>query len=108
MQPRAIRSASLAGSLSMGYDPKGDTTTLRALVMPSLVKALGIDRLPAEDQWQLAEELWDKFDADDEGWPLTEAQKLELDRRVAELDAHPERVVSWEEVRARTIARLQK
>ena len=29
---------------------------------------------------------------------LTEAQATELDRRIADLEAHPDHVVSWEDV----------
>lgn len=76
--------------------------------MASLMKALGIDRLSDEERRQLAEELWDGFSDEEDYPPLTEAQKQELDRRVAELKAHPDRVVAWEEVKARAIARLQK
>jgi putative addiction module component (TIGR02574 family) len=39
--------------------------------------------------------------------PLSEAKRQELERRVAEDDAHPEDVITWEEVKARTAGRLR-
>lgn len=75
--------------------------------MASLLNSLGIDRLSVEDRLQLVQEIWDSIEAEDvERLPLTEAQKQELDRRVAALDANPEAVTPWEEVEARAWARL--
>ena len=39
---------------------------------------------------------------------LTEAQKQELDRRLAELEANPDEVTPWEEVEAEIRARLRR
>jgi putative addiction module component (TIGR02574 family) len=38
---------------------------------------------------------------------LTEAQRRELQRRVAEDDACPDDVVPWEQVKAQALARLK-
>jgi putative addiction module component (TIGR02574 family) len=46
-------------------------------------------RLPKEDRIELAIELWDMIDFDENDFPLTEAQKAELDRRIAEADNNP-------------------
>ncbi len=44
---------------------------------------------------------------DGERFPLTDAQRQELARRVKELDEHPERARPWEEVRKRLWARTR-
>lgn len=72
--------------------------------MASLLSALGIDRLSTEDRVRLAQEIWDSLEAEAE--PLTEAQKHELDRRVAILDANPDAVTPWDVVEARVRTRL--
>ena len=55
---------------------------------------------PAEDRLRLIEELWDGL-ADDASEPeLSEDLKDLLDRRLAALDADPDNVVTWEEIKA--------
>jgi len=76
--------------------------------MPSLVSALGIDRLSVAEQLQLVEEIWDSIAPSLEQVPLTPAQRQELDRRLAALQTNPNNVVPWEEVEARARARFQK
>jgi putative addiction module component (TIGR02574 family) len=73
---------------------------------PSL-KSLGIDRLSIEERLALVEELWDSIAQDRAAVPLTDAQCAELDRRLAEHEAHPDDVVSWEDVKASIAARLK-
>ena len=57
-----------------------------------------IDTWPAEDQEALVQQVWGKLA--DSGWvpTLTDVQKLELDRRIDDLEAHPEDVVTWEQI----------
>jgi putative addiction module component (TIGR02574 family) len=76
--------------------------------MASLMSALGVDRMSVEDRLRLVEEIWDSLGPAAELPPLTDAQKQELDRRVAVLDANPETVSTWEEVEARILARLKQ
>ncbi len=76
--------------------------------MSSLLNALGIDRLSVEERVRLAQEIWDSLEAEAEPLPLTEAQKRELDRRIAILNANPEAVTPWEVVEARVLARLRR
>ena len=71
------------------------------------LKSLGIDRLSVEERLALVEELWDSI-AENSAVPLTEAQRAELDRRVADHEAHPDEVVSWEDVKASIASRLKK
>lgn len=56
----------------------------------------------------LAEGICDSIAADSGAAPLTEPQRAELKKRIAEEDAHPHHVIPWEEVKASTLARLRK
>jgi putative addiction module component (TIGR02574 family) len=67
--------------------------------------SLGIDRLTAEEQLRLVGEILDSLAARPEP-PLTDAQRRELDRRIAALDAGAASVSPWEEVEARVLGRL--
>ncbi len=72
------------------------------------LKSLGIERLGIEERLILVEELWDSIAADSAAVPLTEAQRAELDRRIAEHEAAPDDVVPWKEVKASITERLKK
>ncbi len=69
------------------------------------LKSLGIERLSIAERLLLVEELWDSIAADT---PLTDAQRAELDRRLADHEANPDDVVSWEEVHSSITARLNR
>lgn len=69
------------------------------------LKSLGIERLSVEERLALVEELWDSIA---EATPLTDAQRAELDRRLAEHEASPEDVVPWENIKASITARLKR
>lgn len=58
-------------------------------------------KLSVAERIQLVEDLWDSIAADPDAFPLTEAQKAELDRRLAEHEADPDSAIPWEEVRER-------
>ncbi|MFC5696933.1 addiction module protein [Pseudomonas sp. GCM10022186] len=59
-------------------------------------------KLSPAERIQLAEDLWDSVAAHPESLPtLSEEERREIDRRLAEHDAAPETAVSWEEVRKR-------
>ena len=68
--------------------------------MASSAKSLGIDQLSVEERLVLVEEIWASICADSASVPLTDAQRAELDRRVADDDTAPEHVIPWEEVKA--------
>ena len=74
--------------------------------MPSLLNALGLDRLSTEERARLAQEIWDSLEAETE--PLTEAQKRELDRRIAVLNVNPDAVTPWEVVEAKILSRIRR
>lgn len=58
-------------------------------------------KLPVDDRRKLADDLYDSIDRDVDGFELSEEQKAEIDRRIADYKAHPERLISWEEARER-------
>ncbi len=74
---------------------------------PSL-EALGIDRMSVADRLALAEAIWDSITPQIEAAPLTDAQKVEIDRRLAAHRANPQAAIPWEQVEAAAFARLQQ
>jgi len=76
--------------------------------MGASLKSLGIDRLPLEERLALVEDIWDSIAAESAALALTDAQRAELDRRLAEHEASPEDVVPWEEARASIAERLKR
>jgi putative addiction module component (TIGR02574 family) len=56
-------------------------------------------KLSPAERIELAQELWDSIAPNDMP-PLSEAQKQEIDRRIAEHERDPSRASSWEEVQA--------
>lgn len=76
-------------------------------IMPSLMTAFGIDRLPAEDQLRLVGEILNGL-TDQSPPPITDAQRDELDRRIAAVDAGATTFSPWAEVEARILARLRQ
>jgi putative addiction module component (TIGR02574 family) len=75
--------------------------------MPSIMQDLGIDRLSVADRLALVQEIWDSIPSDPEMVPLTEAQRAELERRLADSLARPDAVTPWEDVKARALARAR-
>lgn len=74
--------------------------------MQSTVQALGINQLSRDERIALVQEIWDSIAAESPSPLLTDSQRSELRRRVADDDAHPDDVVPWEQVKAKTLARL--
>jgi putative addiction module component (TIGR02574 family) len=62
-----------------------------------------VQNLTVTERIELVEAIWDTIpeDASLEVLPLTEEHRLELDRRLADLEAHPDAGSSWQEVRTR-------
>ncbi len=69
------------------------------------IKSLGIEQLSVAERLVLVEELWDSIAA---STPITDAQRAELDRRLADHEANPEDFVPWEEVHSSITARLTR
>jgi len=76
--------------------------------MSPTLQELGIDRLSAEDRLALAEAIWDSVAQEMEPAPLSEGQRKELERRLADSIASPEAVTPWEVIKARALARARK
>jgi putative addiction module component (TIGR02574 family) len=74
--------------------------------MGASAKSLGIHKLDVADRLALVEEIWASIVADTDAFPLTSAQREELDRRVADDDSYPDDVTPWSEVKASVRARL--
>jgi putative addiction module component (TIGR02574 family) len=68
---------------------------------------LGIDRLGTEERLALIGELWDSLNVDAQAIPVTEAQKTELQHRLAEHRQNPDDVVSWDDTKTSLTKRLQ-
>jgi putative addiction module component (TIGR02574 family) len=71
-------------------------------------QALGLDRLSVEERIALVQDLWDSIAAEVERSPLTEAQRQEVDRRLAAHRANPQAAIPWEQVEAEALARLRR
>ena len=67
-----------------------------------------VESWPLEVRVELMHELWDRVVDDGYEPELTAAQKLELERRIAEDDAAPDDAVAWEAVKAQALARIRK
>jgi len=57
--------------------------------------------LPVQERVRLVEAIWDSISAVPEALPLTQWQREELDRRLAEFEADPESGSTLEDVFAR-------
>ena len=63
-------------------------------------------QLSVQEQLELVEALWDCI-ASQNGFPdPTDAQRAELDRRLADLEASPDDVIAWSQVKAAALARM--
>ena len=74
--------------------------------MASTMKELGIDRLSIDERLALLQEIWDSINAEPGQTHLSEAQRSELERRLAEHQNNPGDVVPWEQIRAEALARF--
>jgi putative addiction module component (TIGR02574 family) len=71
----------------------------RGSTMPPTIRELGIDRLSVQDRLALVQEIWDSIAAEADQLPLTEETKGLLDRRIADLEARPGEVLTWDQIR---------
>lgn len=54
-----------------------------------------------DDRVEFVNQIWDSI-ADDTGIPkITDSLRAELDRRIAEFEADPTNVVTWEQIEAK-------
>lgn len=70
------------------------------------LESLGIDKLPADQRVELAHTILESVDAETARYELTDAQKQEVDRRLAAHEANPGAAIPWEQVEAELMARF--
>ncbi len=68
--------------------------------MTTNIQSLGIDKLPVDEQLALVRAIWDHIAASGSSLQLSDAQRQELRRRVADDDTRPEDLIPWEQVKA--------
>ncbi len=71
------------------------------------MQELGIDQLSPEDRLAVANSILESVACEVEAAPLPAAQRIELERRLADSMARPDAVVPWETVKARALARTR-
>jgi putative addiction module component (TIGR02574 family) len=77
--------------------------------MATTFASLGFGELNVDEKLSLVGQLWDDlFASAPPGSLLTDAQKEELRRRVADAAAKPHEWVAWEDALPATIGRLSK
>jgi putative addiction module component (TIGR02574 family) len=59
------------------------------------------DEMSAAERILHVQDLWDRVASAPERVPVTDAQRVELDRRLAAHEADPSSAVPWEQVRGR-------
>jgi len=64
--------------------------------------------LDIDEQIELVEAIWDGIVSRGAAPSLTEAQKTELDHRLADYLANPNDVVSWNDVKAAALAKIRQ
>lgn len=65
-------------------------------------------QLSVEEQLELVEALWDNIAQCNAVPPPSDAQKAELDRRLADHEKNPDDVVPWSEVKKSALARIRR
>jgi putative addiction module component (TIGR02574 family) len=59
-----------------------------------------IKALPVGDRIRLVQAIWDSIEEDAAPSDLSDAQKADLERRLAGLRANPDHVFTWDEVKS--------
>ncbi len=68
--------------------------------MGHALQDLGIDRLPVDQKVKLVQEIWDSIAQEVGALPPAPEERVELERRLAEDQASPEDVLTWDEIKA--------
>lgn len=76
--------------------------------MSAMMERLGIDRMTVAERIALAQEILDSVAADQPPAPLSEVKRRELDLRLADAEANPGDVISWEVVAADALRRFAR
>ena len=74
--------------------------------MSVTMEQLGLDRLSRSDRLDLVRELWDSIAAEPGESLLSDTQRTELRRRMADDDADPDAGTPWEDVKAKARRRI--
>ncbi len=67
------------------------------------VLSADILQLSVAERIQLAQDIWDSIATDSESLPLTDAQREEIDHRLAVRQALPDAGTPWADVKARLL-----
>jgi putative addiction module component (TIGR02574 family) len=67
--------------------------------MSTTLSLAEILQLSVDERIQLVQDIWDSIAAVPEAIQLTDAQRQELDRRLAEYEKDPDEGIPWEEFR---------
>jgi putative addiction module component (TIGR02574 family) len=73
--------------------------------MSTVIETYGLEKLSTAEKIELMHELWESISAEVESFPLSEAQKREIDRRLAAHEADPTSAIPWEQVKRDTLER---
>lgn len=76
--------------------------------MPPTLESLGLHKLSVSERIALVTAIWDSILEEVERTPLTEAQRLEIDRRLAAHKADPTLAIPWEQIRQDALNRLKQ
>jgi putative addiction module component (TIGR02574 family) len=68
------------------------------MTLPALLAE--IQSMTIEDRIRLAQAILDTIMEDQNPGDLTPPQKEELDRRIADMEANPENVLTWDQIKA--------
>ena len=72
----------------------------QAVIMDITATLNEIATLSIEERINLVQHIWDSIAAEQTFAELTDQQKQELDRRIADHENDPENVMTWEEIKA--------
>ena len=75
--------------------------------MDPILQSLGIDRMSVEARIALATAIWDSIETQPHAPLLRDAQRQELERRLADHEANPDDIVPWEQIKAESLSRRQ-
>ncbi len=73
--------------------------------MGHALQDLGIAQLPVEKRVELVQEIWDSIAREMGLLPPTPEERTEIERRLAEDQASPEAVSTWDEIKADAVKR---
>jgi putative addiction module component (TIGR02574 family) len=62
---------------------------------------MSFDHLSVAERLDLITAIWDSIPDTTDAMPIPEWHRQELERRLADCEAHPEASIPWEEVKAR-------